>query len=123
MKFRSLRAYGVAVLLGAAMSVVSLAAPASASCTHGHYDWDTTSGKLFDGSYINIRSGPHLSCGVVGTGQLSHNVSFWCYTWGDTITRNGETMHSWTYLKDTSTGVSGWVADLYLVGNGSGYFC
>ena len=124
MNLRTLRASGVAILLGVAMSVVAVASPASAGCYRSHTDWDKSAvGKLFDGTNVNIRSGPYLSCSIVGTGQLTHNVDFWCWAWGDTVTRNGETMHSWTFVRNTSNGASGWVADLYLDRNGSTYFC
>ncbi|MBB5873759.1 SH3-like domain-containing protein [Allocatelliglobosispora scoriae] len=124
MNLRSLQAAGAAVLLGAAMSVVAFATPASAGCARGYYDWDKLPvGKLFDGSNVNIRTGPFLSCGVVGTGQLSHSVDFWCYTTGDTVTRNDETMRTWTFVRDTTNGATGWVADLFLDYNGSGYSC
>ncbi|MFD2766210.1 hypothetical protein [Micromonospora eburnea] len=103
--------------------VTGVAAPASATCSHPHSNIDSGSGKLFNGSNINIRTGPHTSCPSNGYGQLSHNVDFWCYTSGDGVTANGYTTHSWTYLKDTTTGVSGWVADALLKGLGSQIAC
>jgi len=124
MNMRSVGAYAAAIMLGATLSVAFAAAPASAGCSYSHTDRDPTSGNLFDGSYVNIRTGPHLACGVVGQGQLSHFVKYWCFTpFGDSVTRNGNTLQSWTYLTDTTLGVSGWVSDLYLDNWGSSYYC
>ncbi|MEU2614801.1 hypothetical protein ABZ570_24925 [Micromonospora sp. NPDC007271] len=105
------------------VAVTGATAPANASCSHSHTNIDTRSGQLFNGSNINIRSGPHTSCTSLGYGQLSHNVDFWCYAAGDRVTANGYTTHSWTYLKDLTTGVSGWVADALLKDLGSNVAC
>ncbi|MFJ8580557.1 hypothetical protein [Micromonospora sp. NPDC093277] len=105
------------------VAVTSVAAPASASCNHSHTNYDSKSGSLFNGSNINIRTGPHTSCPSLGFGQANHNVDFWCYTPGDGVTANGYTTHSWTYLRDTTTGVSGWVADALLKNLGSLQAC
>ncbi|SBT39067.1 hypothetical protein [Micromonospora narathiwatensis] len=105
------------------VAVTSVAAPASASCSHSHSNIDTAGGQLINGSNVNIRTGPHTSCPSLGFGQLSHNVDFWCYTSGDRATANGYTTYSWTYLKDLTTGVSGWVADALLKNLGSNVAC
>lgn len=125
MRMRSLSARVSVVALAAAMSVFTVAAPGHASsCNPSHDNWDTAAGKFFDGSSVNIRSGPHLTCGVLGQGQLSHYVRYECYTaFGDAVTRNGETLRTWTYLTDTANGVSGWVSDLYLTNRGSYSLC
>ncbi|MFR9780585.1 hypothetical protein ACL02O_31620 [Micromonospora sp. MS34] len=107
----------------AGVAVVGAAAPASASCSHFHENVDTAYGQLFNGSNVNIRSGPHTSCTSLGYGQLSHYVDFHCYHSGDRVTANGHTTYTWTYLKDTTTGISGWVADALLDGLGSGIAC
>ncbi|MGR6318328.1 hypothetical protein Q2K19_01165 [Micromonospora soli] len=108
---------------GTGVAVVSVAAPASATCSHAHSNIDSAYGQLFNASNVNIRSGPHTSCASLGYGQLTHSVDFHCYTSGDRVTANGHTTYTWTYLKDTSTGVSGWVADALLDGLGSGIAC
>ncbi len=108
---------------GTGVAVVSAATPASATCSHYHTNIDTTYGQLFNASNVNIRTGPHTSCGSLGFGQLSHGVDFHCFTNGDRVSANGYTTYTWTYLKDTTTGVSGWVADALLDGLGSGIAC
>ncbi|SBT37426.1 hypothetical protein [Micromonospora auratinigra] len=105
------------------VAVAVAAAPASASCDHYHVNVDGQYGQLFNASNVNIRSGPHTSCPSKGYGQLSHSVDFHCYTSGDRVTANGITTYTWTYLKDTTTGVYGWVADALLDGRGSDTVC
>ncbi|WP_394618650.1 hypothetical protein JNUCC0626_05985 [Lentzea sp. JNUCC 0626] len=90
------------------------------SCTHTHSNKDSRTGKLFDGSNVNIRRGPHTACTSDGQGQLSHNVDYHCYTSGDAVTRGGVTYLTWTYLRDTTTGVQGWVSDSLLDVNPNG---
>ncbi|MFI7428809.1 hypothetical protein ACIBPB_17645 [Micromonospora sp. NPDC049836] len=123
---RKVSSIAAAVTLAAGctgVAVVTGAAPASASCSHAHSNIDTAYGQLFNGSNVNIRSGPHTTCASAGYGQLSHNVDFHCYGSGDRVTANGHTTYTWTYLRDTTTGVSGWVADALLDGLGSGIAC
>ncbi|NES14879.1 MULTISPECIES: hypothetical protein [Micromonospora] len=123
---RKVSSIGAAVLLtvaGTGVAVIGAAAPASATCSHYHTNIDNKYGQLFNGSNINIRTGPHTSCGSLGYGQLSHSVDFHCFTSGDRVSANGHTTYTWTYLKDTTTGVSGWVADALLDGLGSGIAC
>lgn len=91
------------------------------ACTgHGHGNSDSRSGRLFDGSNVNIRRGPHTGCTSDGQGQLTHNVDYHCYTSGDAVTRNGVTYTTWTYLRDTTTGVRGRVSDSLLDLNSDG---
>lgn len=87
---------------------------------HAHSNKDARSGQLFDASNVNIRRGPHTSCTSDGQGQLSHNVDYHCYAVGDAVTRNGITYTTWTYLRDTTTGVQGWVSDSLLDLNPNG---
>ena len=88
------------------------------SCPQGAVDRDTRAGQFFDDNFVNIRTGPHnppgLSCTSLGQGQLTHNVQYWCFANGDTVTRGAETWFTWTFLRDTTTGVQGWVSDAYL---------
>lgn len=79
-------------------------------CSHSHSNVDPRSGQFFDGSGVYIRTGPHTWCAALGQGQLSHTVDYHCYTVGETV--NG--WSTWTYLRDVSTGVSGWVNDSLL---------
>ncbi|MEU5727087.1 hypothetical protein [Micromonospora sp. NPDC047738] len=123
---RKFSSVATAVALATACSgvaVISAAAPAGASCSHSRTNVDTAGGQLFNASNVNIRSGPHTSCASLGYGQYTHNVDFWCFTNGDKVTANGHTTYTWTYLKDTTTGVSGWVADALLDNLGSNIAC
>ncbi|QLQ34996.1 hypothetical protein [Micromonospora robiginosa] len=117
---------GAAFLLAVAaagVAVVGGAAPASASCSHSHSNIDNKFGQLFNATNVNIRSGPHTTCGSLGYGQLSHNVDFHCFASGDRVSANGHTTYTWTYLRDTTTGVSGWVADALLDNLGGNVAC
>ena len=117
-------AAAVALTLGCTgVTVMSAAGPASATCSHGHSNIDTKLGSLFNATNVNIRTGPHTTCGSLGYGQLSHSVDFHCYTNGDRVSANGHTTYTWTYLRDSTTGVSGWVADALLDNLGSTVAC
>lgn len=81
------------------------------SCSHGHSNIDPRSGPFFDANNVLIRTGPHTpECTALGQGQLTHNVDYHCYAFGDSV--NG--WSTWTYLRNTSTGISGWVNDSLL---------
>jgi hypothetical protein len=60
---------------------------------------------------VRIRTGPHLSCTVVGLGYRSHTVTLYCYTQGDSV--YGDSY--WDKLKDVSTGKVGYSSEVYLV--------
>ena len=123
---RKVSSIGTAALLtvaAAGVAVVGAAAPAGASCNHSHSNVDTKFGQLFNATNVNIRSGPHTTCGSLGYGQLSHNVDFHCFASGDRVSANGHTTYTWTYLRDTTTGVSGWVADALLDNLGGNVAC
>lgn len=82
---------------------------------HAHSNKDSLSGLLFDGSNVNIRSFPHTSCNPpIALGQLNHQVDYWCFGSGDSVTRNGLTYTTWTFLRDVSSGFQGWVSDAFL---------
>ena len=102
-------------MLGAVAVSAATATPANASCsTAAHSNDDTRSGQFFNGNYINIHTGPYTGCTSLGQGQLTHTVDYWCFTYAEQVTANGLTMATWTYLKDVTTGVSGWVSDTLL---------
>lgn len=88
----------------------SAAVGGTRDCSHSHTNRDPRSGQFFDGSGVNIRTGPHTSCTSVGHGQLSHMVDYHCYAVGDTV--NG--WSTWTYLRDVTTNTYGWVNDSHL---------
>ncbi|MDG4801892.1 hypothetical protein [Micromonospora sp. WMMD980] len=126
MGMRRASSIGAAIVLtvaAAGVAVVTGAAPASASCSHSHSNVDNKFGQLFNATNVNIRTGPHTTCGSLGYGQLSHNVDFHCFASGDRVSANGHTTYTWTYLRDTTTGVSGWVADALLDNLGGNVAC
>ncbi|WFE39420.1 hypothetical protein [Micromonospora sp. WMMD998] len=126
MSMRKASSIGAAVVLtvaAAGVAVVGAGAPASASCSHSHSNVDNKFGQLFNATNVNIRTGPHTSCGSLGYGQLSHGVDFHCFASGDRVSANGRTTYTWTYLKDTTTGVSGWAADALLDNLGANVAC
>lgn len=118
---------GVAALvLAIAATLVApvLTAPAYAnSCSHAHSDRDPTVGQFLE-NFTNIRQGPHyppgLSCLSNGQGQAGQGADYHCFTFnGDSF--NGAT--TWTWVRNTSTQVQGWVNDALLSGFGSFFIC
>jgi hypothetical protein len=86
-----------------------------------HNDIDQRSyARLFTGDSVNIRAYPHVGCASHGYGYRTHTVDYHCWRYGDPVTRNGLVYETWTYLRNVTTGVSGWVSDAYLAGNGDG---
>jgi hypothetical protein len=111
--------------LAVAGSVIApvLAQPAFASnCSHSHRNADTGSGS-FTGSGVNIRRGPHsppgLSCTSDGQGQSGDGADYHCWTFGDTV----DGTSTWSWVRNTRTGVQGWVHDSFLSGFGSSVRC
>ena len=75
-----------------------------------------TSGPLLDGNTVTgaaagarIRTGSSITCTARGSVQPSHSLTYYCYTGGDD-------QITWTYLRDNTTGVMGWVRDNLLPG-------
>ncbi|MGM1060212.1 SH3 domain-containing protein [Saccharothrix sp. Mg75] len=102
--------------VAAAMPVVALGAPAQAEpkgagdvaarhapCgTNGpNLDNRTASGAT---SGARIRTGSDAGCTARGSSQSSHVLDYYCWTVGN----DG---FSWTYLRNTNTGVLGWTRD------------
>jgi hypothetical protein len=131
---------GVTMVALAVAATVTLAGPASAApddkplpvpadkspgpvvtplhCSgHPHSNKDTrANGPFFDATDVRIRRFPHVAnCAIPdGLGQPNHTVDYHCWDFGDPVTRNGQTWDTWTYLRDVTTGVSGWVSDALL---------
>jgi hypothetical protein len=108
----------VGLMIAASLTaVVPAASPAfAASCPdNGWSTRDGSTGYFFDGSGINIRTGPSTNCTSLGMGYSSQRVQYDCYKEGQDGT--------WTHLTDLSTGVKGWSKDSLLVGSGSGWHC
>ncbi|MEV4877426.1 SH3 domain-containing protein [Streptomyces cyaneofuscatus] len=106
-----------------AVAMVALAVPmatatpavAHANCGTGASDKDGGSwGKWANGA--NQRSGSSTGCTIHGVAYSSHTLDYHCYTVGN----DG---HTWTYLRNDATNVSGWVRDDLLSNGGSLRFC
>ena len=69
----------------------------------------------FNGTNINIRSGPHLTSTSNGQGSTGDGLTAYCKTTGDSV--GGDT--TWISLTDNRTGVSGYSANRYTVWSGS----
>lgn len=85
------------------------------SCPQGHTRPGDTAGS-FIGSGVNIRTGPGTDCTSRGHGQRGQSATYHCWVFG----HDGRT---WTHLRNNVTGVSGWVRDDFLSGNGSPFHC
>ncbi|MDH6144270.1 MULTISPECIES: hypothetical protein [Kitasatospora] len=60
----------------------------------------------------NIRSGPHTSDAVLGTGYPGQGNTDYCFTnQGSGV--NGD--YAWDYNRDSATGVTGYTSEVYLV--------
>jgi hypothetical protein len=104
----------------AAMAVslpVALSSPAQAHAPCG------TSAPDKDGSAwnrtangANERSGSSTSCAINGIAYNTQRLDYHCYT-------NGNDGYTWTYLRNDSTGVYGWVRDDLLSDDGSFVYC
>ncbi|MEU5870657.1 SH3 domain-containing protein [Glycomyces sp. NPDC047369] len=90
---------------------------AQTSCSHA---WSVVDGRTGSttGNGVNIRTGPHNTspaCTIVGQAQASHSLRYDCWDSG--------TGGTWSHVYDYATGVSGWIKDSLLVGNGAYYHC
>lgn len=88
---------------------------------HPHSNIDHATNRQFlDASNVNIRTFPHTACTSVGLGQITDTIDEWCFGVGDTVTRNGESFSTWTYIQDETRGTQGWVSDAFMDVNSQG---
>lgn len=93
---------------------LSTPAVAAASCGKTAADKDGSAWNA-TASGANERSGSSTSCASNGIAYAGHRLDYHCYTVaGD---------YTWTYLRNDSTGVSGWVRDDLLSDYGSSVYC
>ncbi|OLF15058.1 hypothetical protein [Actinophytocola xanthii] len=76
--------------------------------------------RLVTGDNVNQRRYPHTGCVSDGQAQRTHSIDYHCWRDGDAVTRNGVTYYTWTYLRNDTTEVQGWVSDAYLASNPNG---
>ncbi|WFE92692.1 SH3 domain-containing protein [Micromonospora sp. WMMD987] len=103
---------GVLMAATAIVPVVS-ASPASAHapCGVSVDDKDSRTWRATGGG-ANMRSGSSTSCSIKGTAGSGQRLDYHCYTLG----KDG---HTWTFLRNDSTGKTGWVRDDLLSDGGS----
>lgn len=120
-----LPAVGMPAPAGASPADRPAAAPMTAdgTCYPSYSQHSSSGGFAAEGVYI--RTGTGDNCTRVGLGYSSHAVTYYCWSRGDDYVYNGAVYSpmTWTYLRDDSTGVVGWVPDLFLRDNGSHYSC
>lgn len=68
------------------------------------------------GTNVYLRRGSDTGCGYNGQAQPSETLDYYCWTWG----HEG---YSWTYVKDLTTGVGGWIRDDLLTYYGAEAAC
>ncbi|MFF9348238.1 SH3 domain-containing protein [Streptomyces sp. NPDC014734] len=85
------------------------------SCSHSWSNKDAGYGTM-QSTNVNLRVGPHTSCGAVGQVQAGQKVYYHCYT---TTVNDG----TWTHLRISGTQRQGWVKDTLLPGGGSTKAC
>jgi len=116
---RSIRKFaGIVALMAMPLMVV----PAQSAPTAGGEEVGArfapcgTNGPLLDGHTVTgaaagarIRTGSSTTCTARGSIQPSHSLTYYCYTGGDD-------QITWTYLRNNTTGVLGWVRDNLLPG-------
>ncbi|MCP2163378.1 hypothetical protein [Goodfellowiella coeruleoviolacea] len=78
---------------------------------------DTTVGAVKSGHNAPIRRGPYGDCDppllYAGAGTA---LDYWCYV-------SNSYSNTWTFVTEPRTGVTGWVYDDHLTGNGSSVPC
>jgi hypothetical protein len=95
--------------------VTATSASAYASCGTTVSDKDgSAQGRYADGA--NERSGSSTSCVAKGIAYSTQTLNYYCYTVGN----DG---YTWTYLRNVTTGVTGWVRDDLLSNGGSFVYC
>lgn len=95
------RLAGLLLAVGVAVGGVLVpAAPASAHCSgHNTHPDVYGSGGISFGSGTAIRTRPHVGCTIKGRGYTTQGIDVHCAF---------ETGELWLYVRNTSTGVSGW---------------
>ncbi|MBO4207641.1 SH3 domain-containing protein [Micromonospora echinofusca] len=105
------------LLTAVTITPVIVTGPASAHATCGKTASDKDgSGWVKSANGANIRSGSSTGCTSKGIAYSSHVLDYHCYTWGN----DG---YSWTYVRNDTTGVQGWIRDDLLSDRGSDVHC
>ncbi|GEJ99440.1 SH3 domain-containing protein [Streptomyces sp. NPDC003388] len=104
----------VAVAASLPIALATTPASAAASCGTTVADKDGSAwNKTANGA--NERSGSSTGCAINGVAYSTQRLDYHCYTVaGD---------YTWTYVRNDSTGVYGWIRDDLLSDYGSGVYC
>lgn len=108
-----------AVLFGAVLMPVVSAGPAAAApfaCNENPGDKDDSTWSKSAKENVNQRSGPSTGCASKGIATPNHKLDYHCY-------KSDSGGYSWTYVRNDSTGVKGWIRDDNLRGGGSVVHC
>jgi hypothetical protein len=103
------------------LTTFGIAGPASASTatSAGACGWTPANDSRVAGTFsepgVNIRNDRWTTCPILGEGYPGQSVDIRCYATGTTV--DGES--HWDYVTDETTGVTGWVSELYLTGFGA----
>ena len=106
-----------AVMFGTLLAGSATSASAHAPCGTNVGDMDGSSWPTGTASGARIRTGSSIDCTAVGTLEQGQRADYHCYT------VNHSSGYSWTYLRNVSTGKTGWVRDDLLPGYGSHVHC
>lgn len=88
---------------------------AAPTVREGWIDYDAPVSGAVNQRNGTIAASP-TNCTIVGQLQPTDDAEYFCYTWGN----DG---YSWTYLRNTRTGVRGWARDNLLDDYGSALSC
>lgn len=104
----------------AATTLVIAAAPASADPAHcsgwnNHPDRYSAGGISFANGTA-LRRGPYTDCDALGRAYPSHGIDVHCQV----LNSNGV---RWAFVRDTTTGVNGWVSQNAIQGGGPVPMC
>ncbi|MEV1008858.1 SH3 domain-containing protein [Streptomyces sp. NPDC049881] len=116
MKRRLMASIGVtATLAAAAVIAPATTASAHAACGTSVGDRDNST-WVSSANGANIRTGSGTNCGARGVAYASHRLDYHCYTVGN----DG---YTWTFVRNDTTGVTGWIRDDLLSDRGSNVPC
>ncbi|MDT0270298.1 SH3 domain-containing protein [Streptomyces sp. DSM 44915] len=108
--------------IGVTATVAAAIIVAPASTAAAHAGCGTTVGDRDNSTWVysaagaNMRQGSGTHCNSNGVAYASHRLDYHCYTIGN----DG---YTWTYVRNDTTGATGWIRDNLLADYGSGVYC
>ncbi|MFI0811966.1 SH3 domain-containing protein [Streptomyces echinatus] len=122
MRIATPRVLAAALVVTAAVftpAVTAGPAHAVAACGKKAGDKDSSTWHATAGG-ANMRSGSSTGCHINGLAARGDVLDYHCYTWG---AWQGDQRYSWTYARNTRTGVEGWLRTDTLSDFGSDVYC